>query len=94
MDRKVLLKLGDPDSVVAGKCFFITDGSPTSGLFLISAFNTAITGEECYRPTVILPKWVSFCLAKYFTLRSRWLGKQFWLPFWGFTIMEAYKVRK
>ena len=45
------------------------------------------------RPTVILPKWVSFCLAKYFTLRSKWHGKQFRLPFWGFTMMEAYKVR-
>ena len=44
------------------------------------------------RPTVILPKWVSFCLAKYFNLRSRSLGKRFRLPFWGFTIMEAYKV--
>ena len=44
------------------------------------------------RPTVILPKWVSFCLAKYFTLRSKWHGKQFQLPFWGFTMMEAYKV--
>ena len=50
--RKTLLKLGDP--VVAGKCFFITDGSPTSGLFLISAFNSAITGEECYRAVLRL----------------------------------------
>ena len=41
---------------------------------------------------MILPKWVSFCLAKYFTLRSRSLGKRFQLPFWGFTLMEAYKV--
>ena len=45
-----------------------------------------------YRPTVILPKWVSFCIAKYFNLRSRSIGKRFRLPFWGFTIMEAYKV--
>ena len=35
--------------MVAGKCFFITDGNPTSGLFLISSFNSAIFGEECYR---------------------------------------------
>ena len=34
---------------MAGRCFYITDGHPTSGLFLVSAFNTAITGEEDYR---------------------------------------------
>ena len=57
--RKALLKLSTiGNSVVAGKCFFITDGYPTSGLFLVSAFNSAITGEECYR--VVLKLMLEF----------------------------------
>ena len=51
LSRKALSKLSSPASaaLVGGKCFFVTDGAPASGLFLVSAFNAAITGEGNYR---------------------------------------------
>jgi len=56
-----------------------------------------VTDEEEQRlpkPKIFIPIWISHLISRCFALLSLIIGKKFVLPFWGFTIMETYKVTK
>jgi hypothetical protein len=79
----------------SGHIFNITDDNPTDLNYFLHPLYSMVTDEVEQRlpkPKIFIPIWISHLISRCFALLSLILGKKFVLPFWGFTIMETYKV--
>ena len=75
--------------------FNITDGQPTDLNFFLDPLYSMVTNgaeQKLPKPRILVPFWVCYLMSRLFTLLSVLMGKNFALPFWGFTVMETYKV--
>jgi hypothetical protein len=80
-----------------GQIFNITDDNPTDLSFFLNPLYAMVTDEKeqkLPKPKIFIPVWISHFISRCFALMSIVFGKRFILPFWGFTVMETYKVHR
>lgn len=88
--NEALLK--ESNSLANGQIFYITDDNPTNIYSFLDPLYTLISKEtKCPRLFEMNP-FLSYMISYIFIILSNLFGKCFSLPFWGFTLMEAYKV--
>ncbi len=93
----LLLSDDDDSSAASGQAFSITDGRPVSLAAFLDPLHRALTGGRPVRPLLRLPPRVVVSFARLFQFSAGLLfagrrRKTPWMPFWGLTPMEAYKV--
>ena len=78
---------------ISGQIFYLTDDNPTNTFFFLDPLYTKINPQAEHCPSVIGIPLPLLCFASLiFHCLSLIMGPKFKMPYWGFTIMEAYKV--
>ena len=91
-------KLLQPDCQISGEIFYITDGNPTSVEFLTNPLKKFIMNKyntphkKGTTSQIHVPKKLAVIYALILSHLSKWGGKSFRMPTWGFTYMELQKV--
>jgi len=78
---------------ISGQIFYLTDDNPTNTFFFLDPLYTKINPQAEHCPSVIGIPLPLLCFASLiFHCLSIIMGPKFKMPYWGFTIMEAYKI--
>ena len=89
------LKALETTDAANGHIFFVTDDNPTDLSFFLDPLHCLVTDgleKKQPKPKVVIPFWLCYLISRIFCFMSVMIGKSMVLPWWGFTVMETYKI--
>ena len=88
-----MAKLLEDCELACGQVFYLNDGNPTNLFFFLDPLYSMLNPKARQCPSAAhIPPLLTTLTSNIFNVLSRVLGVNFYLPFWGFTYMESYKV--